>query len=170
MRNLRIRAEPALSIDCSTRATGQHHGLALPVGGKRANTQLTYQIGNRSLTRPDPLAARFREVAFAEVVVESPSADAVARFQHHEGLAPRTLQVTCRGQACQPGTDDGHLKYVPLIARSRCRARHLRQCRRRRRCCHRCGHAEKAAPRERSRLRRLIAFLCNIVHLASRLA
>ena len=126
MRNLRIRAEAALGIDCGTRATGQHHGLALPVGWKRANTQLASQIGNRSLTRPDPLAARFREVAVAEVVVEGASANTVARLQHHEGFASGTLQVPCSGQAGQPGTDDGHLKYVALIARSRCSARHLR--------------------------------------------
>ena len=84
------------------------HVLALVWVGNVSTPELLGERGEAVLRRPDPLAADLHDLAVAEVLVQQPAADAIARLEHdHRGAAGQ--QVAGRHEAREPGADDGHV-------------------------------------------------------------
>ena len=83
------------------------------VGGKGAHPELGRQRREPVLGGPDPLAADLDDVAVADVLVQHPPADALARFDD-QYLHPRGDGRTSRRQAGEAGPDDDEIGVACL--------------------------------------------------------
>ena len=96
------------------------HVLALHVGGERLHAELARQRGEAVLGRPDPLGADLHDVAAADVLVEHPAADPVARLHDDHGRS-RGRQPRAR-----PSARRARRRPPPHRPRALCRLRHRR--------------------------------------------